>query len=633
MANIAPSAPNIAQALIAPEYQAQQAQAQRNYALAQAMRQQSMEDSTAPGGGRVSWAQGVARLAQALSAGVLNSRADKQSIAFGRALGGAVNGNFGIPPTGNPTSANKGANAAPPQALAAGLRGNTSAPQQAQAPAVAPSAGNTTGDALVPSAGYAPGTQMPSDRLAPLPDADIVPANVSQPDQRPQPSANGLLATQPPQSAQPSSTGATSPQQVMPQSVPRRAPWALTGDPYQDRAKWLLNGDEYGKAVIANDQKASALTDGEILINHARQAEASGDHATASSLAQQAFKLGYIPEVTHRGGSWGKDPTTGALQFYPNAPVNGAVATQGPHGMTWSLPEGTTQAVAGVKGAESYAEGQARSHFDYQPTYENNQPGTRSVWDMQHPNESSGASSGVPGTVAGFYGQSGGQGGGTGSGSFNPTGPRLGTTKAADSYGEYSGKTFGDIQQSAADVPQRISSLKEGLALVNSGAAATGPAAARFQEIGQKYGIDFLTRPGSMILNKDFARYVALSASDLGLSGSDARFGAVMHASPGQVMGKAALNTVVPTVIGLEMAKGARADAAGRYGTDNPNDIAGFQTQWRHNYDPTTFTEIAKGPNSFKGYLAHLKPAERNATLQKMRGLERLGVDFSQFAQ
>ena len=47
---------------------------QRARALAEALRQQSMDDSTAPGGGRVSWTQGLGRLAQALVANRLEHK-------------------------------------------------------------------------------------------------------------------------------------------------------------------------------------------------------------------------------------------------------------------------------------------------------------------------------------------------------------------------------------------------------------------------------------------------------------------------------------------------------------------------------------------------------------------------------
>lgn len=54
---------------------------------------------------------------------------------------------------------------------------------------------------------------------------------------------------------------------------------------------------------------------------------------------------------------WNIDPYApgNTQQFFPNAPVNGAVPVQGPRGMSWALPEGTTSAIAQTAGAESGA--------------------------------------------------------------------------------------------------------------------------------------------------------------------------------------------------------------------------------------------------------------------------------------
>ena len=654
MANIAAPLNPMQMAAVDPEYQAQQAQAQRNYALAQAMRQQSMEDSTAPGGGRVSWTQGVARLAQALSANVLNSRADKQSIAFGRALGTAVNGNFGIAPTGNPAPANSRPNAPPPQALAAGLRGNTSAPQQAQSPAVAPSAGNTTGDALVPSAGYAPGAQIPSDRSAPLPNANSAPAN-APPVQASQASGNGMLSAQPPMSSpsqssqQPMQASASSSQQSTPQTAPPRAPWALTGDPYRDRAKWLLGGDEYAKAVIANDQKASAMTDGEILINHARQAEANGDHATASSLAQQAFKLGYIPEVSHRGGSWGSNPMTGALQFYPNAPVNGAVPTTDKNGqMSWALPTGTTGVISDAHQAE--ATGKGIGSVPYETTKLKDKDGNEYTVATSTLHGIGTPIGGAPAASPGGVAPPGGRGAGTleqnygapalsggpssnggPSGNLSDIGP--GTVSANKQAGENSANNFQRFQMGgaqAADTQRLLSQLEEAGKGLNTG--ALGPQILHFKSAVNSV-VPGTFDPNHIAKFDEVQKLSAQLASQMaGESGgpkgtTDAQLANSTNAIANGHYSPQAFQNVLDGWHGRIAGKQASNQMSAQWQQQHgSNSWTAFDNAYQHAYNPDIFFYKQQGDKAFTNWTNSLPPAQARHILQQYQTMRSMGA-------
>jgi hypothetical protein len=142
--------------LVSPDYQVQMQRAQRQAALASALRSQSLADT--PGnGGSVSWTQGVARLADALAANISNKRSEKTQTKANQAYAAGMARMFGLntPQQPNP--------AAPMSA----------APQMPQgAPPQAPAG-------------------PPADPLAPLPDAPPQ-AAAPQPAQSQQP-ANGPM--------------------------------------------------------------------------------------------------------------------------------------------------------------------------------------------------------------------------------------------------------------------------------------------------------------------------------------------------------------------------------------------------------------------------------------------------------
>jgi hypothetical protein len=539
--------------LVSPDYQVQMQRAQRQAALASALRSQSLADT--PGnGGSVSWTQGVARLADALAANISNKRSEKTQTKANQAYAAGMARMFGLntPQQPNP--------AAPMSA----------APQMPQgAPPQAPAG-------------------PPADPLAPLPDAPPQ-AATSQPAQSQQP-ANG--------------------------------PMNLTGDSRRDLGLYVSNPEEYGKALIGNAAKGTAPTDIEVTVAHARQALESGDTATAAALLGNLQKQNFIAPTAARPGGWTQDPHTGQWMFHPQAPIPGAVP--GPvddkGNMTWQVPAGTENAIAERARSQSSGEASGKAPYQFQDVY-NPQTG-----QMEHVPVSEMAG----GSLNQHYGVGGAQGGTPGGGHFAAA-PPLGQQSAFETYGKGSANAFIETQGIANNSPQRVQSLREMESLINGpGGLNTGPTRARMQSLAEEHGLSFLANDNAFVFNKDAARFVAQSAQDLGLNGSDARLGMMANASPNMKMTPQALHVVIPTMIGLEYAKMAKATAAASWAQRSPGTNAQFESQWRQNYDPRMFTAYAQGgPQA----LAKAPAKLRQQWLNDYRQLKGMGVNFTQFAQ
>jgi hypothetical protein len=540
--------------LVAPDYQTQMLQAQRRLALADALRQQALQDT--PGnGGTVSWTQGLARILDAVAA---KRSADKGYQQL------------------------QGAN----QAYAAGLRSMFGgAPQTAQ--------GAAPSGATPPQ--MAPQAPQPTDPLAPLPSQPVAPPQ----------------AASPPPSAPPSNN-------AQPGGAP--GPMNLTGNPNRDMAMYVMNPDEYGKAIIDNAAKGGTPTDTEVLVAHARDALAKGDVATATALLGNLEKQNYIAPAAARPGGWTQDPHTGQWMFHPQAPIPGAVPgpTDANGNMTWQVPEGTEAAIAERAKSQSSGEAAGKAPYQFQQVF-NPQTG-----QMEYKPVSEMAGQGG-GSLNAHYGR------GQASGGSFAAGPALGQQEAFSQYGKGSANAFLETQGIANSSPQRVQSLREMQDLISGpNALATGPTAQKVQEAAEHFGLSFLAKDNAFVFNKDAARFVAQSAADLGLNGSDARLGMMANASPNMKMTPQALKTVIPTMIGLEYAKMAKATAASTWAQRDPAGNARFESTWRQNYDPRMFTAYAQGgPQA----LAKAPAADRQRWLREYRNLKGMGVDFTQFAQ
>jgi hypothetical protein len=387
----------------------------------------------------------------------------------------------------------------------------------------------------------------------------------------------------------------------------------------------MSNPDEYSKALIANSAKGGAPTDMEVTLAHARQALQQGDVGTATALLSSIQKQNYIPQESFRPGGWSRDPATGKLVFHPQAPIPGAVP--GPPdangNMTWQVPAGTEEAVAERARSQSAGEASGKAPFQFQQVY-NQQTGQMEYVPVSQ------MAGGGSGPLNSYYGH-GGQQAATPSGPGHTfaASPPIGAQAAANTYGSGSANAFIATQDIANNSPQRVQALREMEDLLRGG-FSTGPTQQKMQDLAEHMGLSFLAKDNAFVFNKDAARFVAQSAADLSLNGSDARLGMVANASPNMKMTPQALKVVLPVMVGLEYAKMAKATAAANFAQRNPGGNAQFESEWRANYDPRMFTAYAEGgPKA----LASAPAGLRAEWLRKYRTLKSMGVNFGAFAQ
>lgn len=110
---------------------------------------------------------------------------------------------------------------------------------------------------------------------------------------------------------------------------------------FRDMAPWLQQGALLGAPGVATAAQ----------IGQAAQPNMQVD-ATSGQTYDQGDPSSVPPRFERRStiNGWNVDPYTqgNTGQFFPNAPVNGAVPVTGPNGMSWALPSGTTEAVQGT---------------------------------------------------------------------------------------------------------------------------------------------------------------------------------------------------------------------------------------------------------------------------------------------
>jgi hypothetical protein len=191
-------------ALIAPDLAAQQQANQQQLALAQALREQSLQEDKVDPGSHVSWTQGLARLAEALAAKHDFKQANAQTGDMARQYATALRGQFGAPSSPTPATAPDSA----PASLGNALAGNPQ-PAPAQIPNPSYGSGGIDDD----------GNQSPT-----MPAPVTVPAAPSQSALQPDPAP----------------------------VAPTMGPMSLSGNREQDMMQYEMAPEEYIKAVIAS---------------------------------------------------------------------------------------------------------------------------------------------------------------------------------------------------------------------------------------------------------------------------------------------------------------------------------------------------------------------------------------------
>ena len=287
--------------LVVPDAAAQQAQIQRNQMLAEALRQQSLQDTQA-GRGAVSWTQGLSRLADALVAKKLNKKVDAQNTALAQQYATGLRQMFGGGAPG-------------------GQQEQQSGSRSSEVVGGPPQPGSL--EALASQMGPAGNLGSPSPQQ---------PAGESAPPSVPPSGAGAGMA--------PSQSG----------------PMSLTGDPGRDMSMYMLNPEEYTKNVIASN----APVDMARTVQQAQSAMARGDLATANALLAKVQHDNYTAPLNGRPGSTLRDPYNPSRILGYDAPsVEGAFPVYGPDGMPTGYQQAPGAASAIQQQAAAKATGQA----------------------------------------------------------------------------------------------------------------------------------------------------------------------------------------------------------------------------------------------------------------------------------
>lgn len=261
------------QALLAPDLSVQQQQIQRQEQLAQTLREMSLTEDRVDPGSRVSWTQGLARIAEALAANRAYKKSDERQMAINQAYAARLGGGRSPFAAGGPTL---------------------------------PGTGPT-----IDESGAAPGspTMAPSMRM-PIPNAPIQSAPIP-------PSS----AEQAPVSAAQPDQGAPPPQQ---QQMQPPGPLSLSGDPQRDMMQYGMAPEEYMKAVIASHTPGDLA---KMMIQAGIDPNGPLGHQI---LQANITKQNYIAPISARPGGAVLDPNDPSHVLFQGAtaPVGGAVDYQ-----------------------------------------------------------------------------------------------------------------------------------------------------------------------------------------------------------------------------------------------------------------------------------------------------------------
>lgn len=261
--------------------QVQQQAIQRQQAIAQQLQGDSFkEDQVAPGS-RVSWTQGLARLADALVAKNIYKKAQGQQVDIATKQGQMMGRMFGLDNSG----IGRGDYVSPN-----GPSDNVSNSPQRQNPVA-----------------------QIADQLAPQAQAEAQ-AN-------PMPADSAVV---PPQAA-------PQPQPPAPQPAPQeqgRAPMSLSGNPVQDYTDYSMNPEEYTKQLI----QQHAPNDMAKAVAQANAALARGDVGTATALLQNIQKQNYIAPMNVRQGGMVYNPITKKIELQTAQAPEGSMVNYGPDG-------------------------------------------------------------------------------------------------------------------------------------------------------------------------------------------------------------------------------------------------------------------------------------------------------------
>lgn len=160
-----------------------------------------------------------------------------------------------------------------------------------------------------------------------------------------------------------------------------------------------------------------------------------------------------------------------------------------------------------------------------------------------------------------------------------------------------------------------ISDLKSG---VNAAAGAFGH--------GPVFDADKIARFDEMAKNAATLGS-QLASSAAGSNGvTDARLSNALRSLPGSHYSPAAVQEVATNLKGLQAAALARAQAASTWQQQHgPNSFPQFQQQWQQAYNPDVFYHMQKGVPDFQKWVGSMSAADRQRTLNQYRQMKAMG--------
>lgn len=110
---------------------------------------------------------------------------------------------------------------------------------------------------------------------------------------------------------------------------------------------------------------------------------------------------------------------------------------------------------------------------------------------------------------------------------------------------------------------------------------------------------------------------------------SDAALENAIHSTPNSGMSPAAIQDLVPNMIGLKMSDIGNANARAQWlesHGNNPASLIQYEKQWNQTYNPDVYRLQALPPQAQQQYVQSLPPAQAHALLQSRQALKSMGA-------
>lgn len=551
--------------------------AQRQQQLAQALMQQGMAPIDYDPRGRISWAQGLAKMLQTgLGAWTGSNAIDSTAQAMSDA-NQAIASRF---PSGSPSSPQGDTSAPSPGPSTAQMALALGAQQGSVGPT------NTNASLMDQIAAPQPTSNSPPTTRAGNP-TGMAPPLTSGP-------------TYSPPAAAPAPSSASGSSLAMPGMTPQQSIAAYMADPAGYMTELMKRSDnrtELTKTLLSAGIDPSSPQGQQIL-------------------QQSLRKSTYIAPENARPGSW-SIYADGRKVWNPAIPNGGVPAYDSNGNVIGTSPmPGAADVVQGQNRAETLGRTSGTLYDTVDPI---TGQGTKTLGSDFFGN-------GAPAVTAGRF-----------SGYAAPGNPKPVTSLAPGStdLASAGAKRFNDLQTSAQDSPMRVNVLDNVLNLSRQG-VATGPTQDYRNKLLGLIGDSGLGQRVAQIAGadpqSDVARYQEItkfmkqnavrSWQAAGGSGTDAQLDAQTEANVNKGMFPQAVQDVALWQKGSELALQAKARAAAQWKASggSPINQDQFETQWRNQFDPRVYQMRAIAqfdPTRLNAFVSRLSPADRQSLLLK----------------